>query len=85
MHLMHRLMWKTMIVQQERDESYHHARLQVALSSLDERSQAILRARWLQDESLTLHDLANRYGVSAERIRQLEKNALEKLKKIMQT
>lgn len=74
-----------MIVQQERDESYHHARLQVALSSLDERSQAILRARWLQDESSTLHDLAIRYGVSAERIRQLEKNALEKLKKIMQT
>ena len=54
--------------------------LHVALSQLDERSRDILQQRWLSDEKVTLHDLAAQYGVSAERIRQLEKNAMNKLK-----
>src|SRR5690554_4467639 len=55
-------------------------RLMKALSSLDERSQDILRERWLSDGKLTLHELADRYGISAERIRQLEKNAMKKIR-----
>ncbi|NOQ76824.1 MAG: RNA polymerase sigma factor RpoH [Methylococcaceae bacterium] len=54
--------------------------LSEALSELDERSQDILASRWLSEKKATLHDLAARYGVSAERIRQLEKNAMKKLK-----
>lgn len=51
-----------------------------ALSSLDERSQDILTQRWLNEDKSTLQALANQYDVSAERIRQLEKNAMKKLK-----
>jgi len=47
---------------------------------LDERSQDILASRWLTEQKATLHELAERYGVSAERIRQLEQNAMKKLK-----
>ncbi len=54
--------------------------LQQAIASLDERSQAILSARWFESKPTTLEVLAQKYGVSAERIRQLEKNALQKLK-----
>ncbi|MBT8049542.1 MAG: RNA polymerase sigma factor RpoH [Xanthomonadales bacterium] len=50
------------------------------LDELDERSQDIIRSRWLQDGKMTLQELANRYGVSAERIRQLEANALRKMR-----
>jgi RNA polymerase sigma-32 factor len=58
--------------------------LMLALGGLDDRSQDILRSRWLSDEKATLHDLADRYGVSAERIRQLEKNAMDKIKAHME-
>jgi RNA polymerase sigma-32 factor len=51
-----------------------------ALSNLDDRSLDILNSRWLANEKATLHELAERYNVSAERIRQLEKNAMKKLK-----
>ncbi|MGR5541552.1 sigma-70 family RNA polymerase sigma factor, partial [Vibrio campbellii] len=61
-------------------ESHTNNRLTLALSSLDERSQHIVRSRWLDDQKATLQDLADNYGVSAERIRQLEKNAMKKLK-----
>ena len=58
--------------------------LQTALASLDERSRDILASRWLNEGSkATLHQLAERYKVSAERIRQLEKNALKKLKGLL--
>jgi RNA polymerase sigma-32 factor len=57
--------------------------LQDALVTLDDRSREILEARWLTEDKATLHQLAARYGVSAERIRQLEKNAIGKLKKTM--
>ncbi|MBP5981624.1 MAG: RNA polymerase sigma factor RpoH [Halomonas sp.] len=58
-------------------------RLQLALKGLDERSRDILQRRWLTDNKATLHDLADVYGVSAERIRQLEKNAMKKLRQKM--
>ncbi|HLV77877.1 MAG TPA: RNA polymerase sigma factor RpoH [Marinobacter sp.] len=57
-----------------------NGRLMEALESLDERSQDILKERWLADNKATLHELGARYGVSAERIRQLEKNAMKKIK-----
>lgn len=58
-------------------------RLGHALSALDERSQDILRRRWLSESKSTLHELADEYGVSAERIRQLEKNAMKKIRTSM--
>jgi RNA polymerase sigma-32 factor len=58
--------------------------LYVALENLDERSRDILQRRWLNDNKATLHELADEYGVSAERIRQLEKNAMNKVKSVMQ-
>jgi RNA polymerase sigma-32 factor len=57
-----------------------NGRLMEALSSLDDRSQDILRERWLSDSKSTLHELADRYDISAERIRQLEKNAMKKIR-----
>jgi len=54
-----------------------------AMTQLDERSRAILRARWMDEEKATLHDLADRFGVSAERIRQIEANAIKKLQKLV--
>ena len=54
--------------------------LHEALAALDERSRDILQQRWLNEDKATLHELAAKYGVSAERIRQLEKNAMNKLK-----
>jgi RNA polymerase sigma-32 factor len=58
--------------------------LSVALEQLDERSRDIIASRWLVDDKATLHDLAEKYGVSAERIRQLEKNAMNKVKAILE-
>lgn len=55
-------------------------RLHTALEGLDERSKTILQARWLTDKKQTLHELAAQFGVSAERIRQIEKNAMRKMK-----
>ena len=55
--------------------------LQKALAQLDDRSRRIVETRWLQDDSgLTLHELAAEYGVSAERIRQIEAKAIQKLR-----
>ncbi len=54
--------------------------LHSAMSELDDRSKDILNSRWLSDNKATLHELADRYGISAERIRQLEKNAMNKIK-----
>lgn len=54
--------------------------LHSAMSELDDRSKDILNSRWLSENKATLHELADRYGISAERIRQLEKNAMNKIK-----
>jgi len=58
-------------------------RLQDALSRLDDRSRDILQRRWMTEDKATLHELADKYGVSAERIRQIESNALGKLRGFM--
>ncbi|MFD2177144.1 RNA polymerase sigma factor RpoH [Veronia pacifica] len=61
-------------------EDHANRRLAQAISTLDDRSQHIVRSRWLDDNKPTLQELAEHYQVSAERIRQLEKNAMKKLK-----
>jgi len=61
-----------------------NSRLHNALKTLDERSFDILLKRWLSENKSTLHDLAAEYGVSAERIRQLEKNAMKKVKVLIE-
>mgnify|MGYP000750706218 CR=1 FL=1 len=53
------------------------------LDRLDERSRHILEARWLADDKRTLQDLADEYGISAERVRQLEANAMKKLREMV--
>jgi len=58
-------------------------RLAQALGQLDQRSQHILRTRWMTDDKTTLHELAEHYGVSTERIRQIEANAIKKLRGMM--
>jgi RNA polymerase sigma-32 factor len=64
--------------------SNERERLYAALEGLDVRSKAILQARWLSEKKSTLHELAEQFGVSAERIRQVEKNAMNKLKAQLQ-
>ena len=59
---------------------HNNTLLYAGLDELDERSQDIIRSRWLQDDKMTLQELANRYEISAERIRQLEANALRKMR-----
>ncbi|PIE20385.1 MAG: RNA polymerase sigma factor RpoH [Neptuniibacter caesariensis] len=59
-------------------------RLMMAMSELDDRSKDILARRWLTDDKATLHELAAEYSVSAERIRQLEKNAMKKIRTSME-
>lgn len=69
------------ILQQEAGELHDGERLHLALASLDARSQDILQQRWLNDDKgMTLHALAEKYDISAERVRQLEKNAMKKIR-----
>tara|TARA_B100001175_G_scaffold30277_1_gene22270 strand:+ start:17880 stop:18773 length:894 start_codon:yes stop_codon:yes gene_type:complete len=56
------------------------SQLYEAINQLDDRSRDILQDRWLADKKLTLHDLAEKYEISAERVRQIEKNAMKKVK-----
>jgi len=72
------------LVESENYEGDNNSRLAEAVKLLDERSQAILQRRWLDDKKATLHQLADEYGVSAERIRQLEKNAMKKVRVAME-
>ena len=58
-------------------------RMAAAMNILDDRARRIIEARWLTDSKMTLHELADEYGVSAERIRQLEANAIKKLRNAM--
>ena len=71
-------------IENENFEGDNNLRLAAAFKNLDERSQAILQRRWLDDTKATLHQLAAEYGVSAERIRQLEKNAMKKVRLLME-
>jgi len=68
------------LVEQNEWEDHGHKQLQNAIQQLDARSQDILRKRWLSEEKSTLQELAKLYKVSAERIRQIESNAMKKLK-----
>ncbi len=71
------------LVEDEDYEEHSNNALHSAMGQLDDRSRQILQRRWLDDEKSTLHELAAEYNVSAERIRQLEKNAMEKIKVAM--
>ena len=68
------------IVEKQNYESVNHTALMKNISDLDRRAQDIIRARWLDDHKLTLNELADKYSVSAERIRQIEASAFKKLK-----
>ena len=65
-------------------EADSNSRLAGAMSGLDERSQDILQQRWLNERKVTLHDLAAKYSVSAERIRQLEQGAMKKVRAVLE-
>jgi RNA polymerase sigma-32 factor len=74
------------IVAEAQDQAVQAEGLKKALQSLDERSRAIVAARWLADadeKAPTLHELADRYGISAERVRQIEGQAFKKLRTLM--
>ena len=58
-------------------------RMAAALNILDDRARHIIEARWLTEDKMTLHELADEYGISAERVRQLEANAIKKLRNAM--
>ncbi len=69
-----------LIAEAENYSDVQRSRLTAAFNELDDRSREIIQLRWLSENKVTLHKLAARFGVSAERIRQLEQNALKKLK-----
>jgi len=72
------------LLEQEESEFLRRSGLQKALSGLDPRSRRIIEARWLEErDAATLHDLAAEFGVSAERIRQIEAKALGKMKNVI--
>ncbi len=68
-------------LEREDTETNERDQLYTALNELDERSKAILEARWLSEKTATLHELAEHFSVSAEHILQIENNAMKKLKK----
>ena len=69
-----------LLLEHDDSEQRNHNQLSEALEDLDERSKEIVSRRWLNDPKATLQELANEYGVSAERIRQIEKNAFNSMK-----
>ena len=72
------------LLEREQTERLRHTGLVAALENLDERSRHIIKARWLTEgEAATLHELAAEYGVSAERIRQIEARALQKMRDVI--
>src|ERR1700743_1180701 len=70
-------------VENEEWEEDSADRLSIAMEKLDDRSRSILKRRWMTDDKATLHELADEYGISAERVRQVESNAINKLKGLM--
>ncbi len=68
------------IVELASSQQFDHGRLMKLFKTLDERAQRIIQQRWLQEKKSTLHELADQLGISAERVRQLEQNALKKLR-----
>ena len=72
-------------VEKQDFEEYEHGRLMVAYEGLDARAKEIISSRWLTEKKRTLHDLADQFSISAERVRQLEQNALKKLRQQLVT
>ena len=72
------------ILEAEDYGAHNNKQLAEALSELDDRSRDILKQRWLSEKKSTLHDLADQYSISAERVRQLEANAMKKLRKFIE-
>lgn len=72
------------MVEEKQWEQNNHQRLENALTILDNRSKEIIQRRWLDDTKATLQELADKYRISAERVRQLENNALKKLQQVLQ-
>ncbi|WP_434779605.1 RNA polymerase sigma factor RpoH [Neisseria sp. Ec49-e6-T10] len=70
----------TVQLEKQAKEKLYTEGLQSALAQLDDRSKDIVMSRWLKDDGATLHEMADKYGVSAERIRQIEVKAMQKLK-----
>ena len=70
---------------EEQETAYRHHALNSAVTKLNPRERRIFTARWLADEPATLEELAAEYGVSRERIRQIEQRAFQKVKGAMQT
>jgi len=73
----------SMALERDQWEESTTDRVADALATLDDRSQQILKRRWMTDEKATLHELAAEYGISAERIRQIEANAIKKLRQLV--
>jgi RNA polymerase sigma-32 factor len=72
------------IIAEENDwQAHQNSQLKIALHELDERSRDIIAKRWLAEKKTTLQDLAKEYDISAERIRQLENNAIKKLRSVV--
>ncbi len=72
------------LLAREQNERLQHEGLATALASLDDRSRRIIEARWLtEDESATLHELAAEFGISAERVRQIEAKAMKKMRELI--
>ena len=68
------------VVETSNFEKVQRERLALAFGNLDDRSREIMQRRWLSEKKATLHELADYYEISAERVRQLEQNALKKLR-----
>ncbi len=71
------------VITKQDSESARDQQLALALGKLDDRSRDIIQRRWLDDDKPTLHDLAAEYGVSAERIRQIEKKAMTDMQRVL--
>lgn len=74
-----------LLIEQERMGSDDREQLHGAFEQLDTRSRDILQQRWFSENKVTLQELADKYGVSAERVRQLEKNAMKKLRGLIES
>ena len=76
------MLFRSLLLYQADEQKNREHQLGKALASLDDRSRDIIKARWLTEDGQkqTLSDLAEKYGVSAERIRQIEKRAMEQMR-----
>jgi RNA polymerase sigma-32 factor len=73
------------LLENQNHENHHQEKLQHALAILNERDQDIVKRRWLSEPKATLQELAQRYQISIERVRQLEQNAMKKLRNTLET